>query len=153
MKRIAASAALAASMMTVTSLAAAQGPKPEDAIEFRQGVYKVIGWYFGPLGAMAKGDMPFDPKIAARNAEIVAQMSKVAPDAFVRGSDTGQTAVKPEVWSKPEEFKAKMEAFQKEAAKLAEVAQAGDFDAVRAQIGETGKTCKACHDDFRKRRR
>lgn len=153
MKRIAASAALAASMMAAVPLAVAQGPDPEKAIEFRQGIYKVIGWYFNPLGAMAKGDLPFDAQTAARNADIVAQMSKVAPDAFVRGSDAGETAVKPEVWSKPEDFNAKMEAFQKEAAKLAEVAKAGDFDAVRAQVGETGKTCKSCHDDFRKRRR
>jgi cytochrome c556 len=150
MKRIAASAALAASMVVATSLAVAQGPKPEDVVQFRQGVYKVIGWYSAPLGAMAKGDIPFDANTVARNAEIVAQMSKIAPDAFVRGSNVGDSAVESQVWSHPEEFKAKMEAFQKEAAKLAEVAKGSDVDAVRAQIGETGK---ACHEDFRKRRK
>jgi len=38
---------------------------------------------------------------------------------------------------------------QQEAAKLAEVAQSGDFNAVKAQVGETGKSCKACHDKYR----
>jgi cytochrome c556 len=143
--------------MAVTMLSAlpamAQDPKPEDVIEFRQGVYKIIGWYFGPLGAMAKGDAPFDSQVAARNAQIVADMSMIAPDAFVRGSDRGQTGVLPEVWSKPQDFAKVMDNFQQQTAKLAEVAQSGDFDAFRAQVGETGKACKACHDDFRKKRR
>lgn len=152
MKRVVLSAAMVVSMLSALP-ATAQGPKPEDVIEFRQGVYKVIGWYFGPLGAMAKGDMPFDSKVAARNAQIVADMSKIAPDAFLRGSDSGQTAVLPEVWSKPQDFAKAMENFQQQSAKLAEVAQSGDFDAFRAQVGETGKACKGCHDDFRKKRR
>lgn len=152
MKRVVLTAAMAASMLSALP-AAAQNPKPEDVIEFRQGVYTVIGWYFGPLGAMAKGEMPFDAQVAARNAGIVADMSQVAPDAFVRGSDAGETAVRPEVWSKSQDFAKVMDNFQQQAARLAEVAQAGDFNAFRAQVGETGKACKACHDDFRKKRR
>lgn len=152
MKRVLLTAAMAASMLSALP-AAAQNPKPEDVIEFRQGVYKVIGWYFSPLGAMAKGEVPFDAQVAARNAGIVADMSRVAPDAFVRGSDAGETAVRPEVWSKSQDFAKVMDNFQQQATKLTEVAQAGDFNAFRAQVGETGKACKACHDDFRKKRR
>ena len=38
---------------------------------------------------------------------------------------------------------------QSEAAKLAEVAKGGDFEAVKAPFGETVKACKACHDKYR----
>jgi len=38
---------------------------------------------------------------------------------------------------------------QAQAAKLAEVAKGGDFNAAKAQLGETGKACKACHDKYR----
>ena len=36
-----------------------------------------------------------------------------------------------------------------EAARLAEVARSGEFNAAKAQLGETGKACKACHDKYR----
>lgn len=153
MKRIAASAALAASMMIALPQAWANEPKPEDVAEFRQGIYKVIGWHFGPLGAMAKGDIPFDQQVAIKNSEIVATMSRIAPDSFLRGSNVDKSSALPEIWSKPDQFQSAMERFQKEAATLAEVAKTGDFNAVRAQVGETGKACKSCHDDFRKKRR
>jgi len=39
---------------------------------------------------------------------------------------------------------------QGEVAKLNTVAKAGDIAAIRAQFGEAGKACKACHDDYRK---
>lgn len=153
MKRTAASAVFAAAfLMIAVPPASANDPKPEDVIEFRQGVYKVIGWHFRPLGAMAKGDIPFDRDLAVKNSGVVAAMSHVAPDAFLRGSDVGETSARSEVWSRQDEFRSAMERFQKEAATLAEVSKSGDFSAVRAQIGETGKACKACHDDFRKKR-
>lgn len=152
MKRAMLAATMVASTLAATA-AMAQDPKPEDVIEFRQGAYKVIGWYFGPLGAMAKGEIPFDRDVAARNARIVSDMSHVLPDAFVRGSDVGETAVRPEVWSKPEDFARVLRNLQEQAGKLTTAAESGDFNAFRAQVGETGKACKACHDDFRKKRR
>lgn len=154
MKRIVAPVVLAAAAAVFGGGAAvASDAKPEDVVDFRQGVYKVIGWHFGPLGAMAKGDIPFDRDLAVKNSEIVATMSRVAPDAFVAGSDVGETRAKPEIWRDADGFRSAMERFQKEAQKLADVSKSGDFSAVRAQVGETGKACKACHDDFRKDRR
>jgi cytochrome c556 len=38
---------------------------------------------------------------------------------------------------------------QSEVAKLAQVSKAGDFNALKAQVGEAGKACKACHDEYR----
>jgi len=33
--------------------------------------------------------------------------------------------------------------------KLAEVAAQGDRAAIQGQFGATGKTCKACHDEYK----
>jgi cytochrome c556 len=123
--------------------------KPEDAIKYRQGVYRVIGWNFGPMAAMAKGERPYDAAAFARHAEIVAYMSKLPLEGFVPGSENGDTKAKPEIWLDMEDFKAKLEKMQAEASKLAQVAQGGDFNAAKAQLGETGKACKACHDKYR----
>jgi cytochrome c556 len=123
--------------------------KPEDAIKYRRGVFAVMGWNFGPMAAMAKGDRPFDAADFARRAEIVAYMSKLPLEGFIAGSETGETKAKPEIWLDQDDFKAKLEKMQAEAAKLAEVAKKGDPAASKAQLGETGKACKACHDKYR----
>jgi cytochrome c556 len=147
MKRVvAALLLLACSAFLSTAFAQA---KPEDAIKYRRGVFAVMGWNFGPMAAMAKGDRPWDAALFARNAQIVAYMSKLPLEGFVEGSETGQTKAKPEIWLDMEDFKAKLEKMQAEAAKLAEVAKQGDPAASKAQLGETGKACKACHDKYR----
>ena len=123
--------------------------KPEDAIKFRRGVMAVIGWNFGPMAAMSKGDRPYDAAAFARNAEIVAFMSKLPLEGFTPGSESGETKAKPEIWLDMDDFKAKLEKMQTEVAKLAEVAKGGDLAASKAQLGEAGKACKACHDKYR----
>lgn len=147
MKRCIAALLLFACSATL-SMAYAQA-KPEDAIKFRRGAFAVMGWHFGPMAAMAKGDRPYDAALFARNAEIVAYLSKLPLDGFIAGSESGDTKAKSDIWLDMDDFKAKMEKMQAEAAKLAEVAKQGDPAASKAQLGETGKACKACHDKYR----
>jgi len=148
MKRVPIALLLAVCGALVSGTAFAQ-VKPEDAIKYRQGVYRVIGWNFGPMAAMAKGEKPYDAAAFARHAEIVAFMSKLPLEGFLPGTDKGETKAKPEIWENMDDFKSKLEKMQNEAARLAEVAKGGDFNAVKAQLGETGKACKACHDKYR----
>lgn len=147
MKRLIVAMLLAACGSLFVGSAFAQ--KPEDAIKYRRGVFAVIGWNFGPMAAMVKGDRPYDAAAFARHAEIVAFMSKLPLQGFVPGSDSGDTKAKPEIWQNMDDFKAKLEKMQGEATKLAEVAKRGDLNAAKAQFGETGKSCKACHDEYR----
>jgi cytochrome c556 len=123
--------------------------KPEDAIKYRKSALFVMGMNFGPLAAMAKGERPYDKDAASRHASVVEFMSKLPWTAFGPGTEQGDTKAKPEIWLEMEDFKAKQEKVQAETAKLAEVAKTGDFNALKAQVGETGKACKACHDKFR----
>jgi cytochrome c556 len=125
-------------------------PKPEDVIKFRKGVYQVVFWHFRPMGAMVKGDIPFDQAAFARNAEILAMMATVAPAAFPPGTDKGDTRARPEIWSDAAGFRKVMENFQAETAKLEQVAKgAGSVDQVRAQFGVVTRSCSACHDNYR----
>ena len=55
MKRLLLASLLVACSSLFAGSAFAQA-KPEDAIKYRQGVYRVIGWNFGPMAAMVKGD-------------------------------------------------------------------------------------------------
>lgn len=143
--------ASAATLAMLASLpAAAQFQKPEDAIKYRQSVFTVMANHLGRVGAMAQGRAPFDPKVAADNAAIVVTMSKLPFVAFVEGSDKGApTRAKPEVWKDSAKIKDLAEKMQAEAVKFEAAAKGGNLDAIKAAVGELGKACKACHDDYR----
>ena len=58
--------------------------KPEILVKQRQSAMTLIGKYFGPLGGMAQGKVPFDAKIVQRNAEYLARPGANALGRFRR---------------------------------------------------------------------
>lgn len=66
MKKMIRAAALLAAAAAVSLPAAAQFAKAEDAINYRQSAFAVLGHHFGRLGAMANGKMPYDAAVASR---------------------------------------------------------------------------------------
>lgn len=148
LKPLVLSGALAAAL---TSTAIHAQAKPEEAIKYRQGAYKVIGWNMAPMAAMVKGDVPYNKEAFARHAEIVAFVSKLTLEGFTPGTDKGETKVKPEAFAKMDDFKARMSKMTDETAKLAAVAKTGSFDEIKKQFGATGSSCKSCHDEYKNR--
>ena len=109
-----------------------------------------MGQHFARVGAMANGRIPFDAKVAAENAEIVAAMAKLPWAGFGPGTDKGApTKAKAEIWSEPAKFKDAGDKAMAETAKLATAAKTGNLDALKAAFGATAGTCKACHDAYR----
>lgn len=137
----------------IAGVAHAQAPfaKAEDAIKYRKSALFVMGQHYARIGPVVKGERPYNKDEVARNAAIAEQMSKLPWDGFVAGTDKGETAAKPEIWTDAAKFKSAGEKMQQEMSKLAQLARGGDLNAIKAQFGETGKACKACHDDFRKK--
>ncbi|HQA34387.1 MAG TPA: cytochrome c [Casimicrobium huifangae] len=142
--------AIAAGAVALATTAMAQ-PKPENFVKQRQSALALIGWYFGPLGAVAKGEKPFNKDDAVRATSYLVALSKMPWEGFVAGTENvGNTKAKPEIWSKAADFKKAADNMQTEMAKLAQLASAGDEAGFKKQFGAVGGTCKACHDDFRK---
>ena len=143
--------ALAAGLAAAVTGTTASAVDAEDAIEYRQGVFQVIKWDFGPMVGMAKGKIPFDAEAFAMHAERVAAMAPRALEGFVEGSssDDHDTDAKAEIWADWDKFEGGMQKLENGTAKLAEVAAGGDEMAMKKQLGEVGKTCKGCHDNFR----
>ncbi len=142
-----ASFALAAACAAMSLPAAAQFAKPEDAIKYRQSALFVMGQHFSRLGAMANGRVPYDAAAAATNAEVVADMAKLPWAGFGAGTEGGKA--KPELWKEAAKFKEHQDKMIAETGKLVTAAKAGNIDALKAQFGATGASCKACHDSFR----
>lgn len=133
-----------------TMPAQAQFAKPEDAVKYRKASFTVMAAHFGRLGAMANGRAPYDAKIAAENADLVATLGKLPWTAFGEGTDKGETRAKAEIWKDAGKFKEASDKMQQELGKLSVAAKAGNVDALKATFGPAAASCKACHDAFRK---
>ena len=130
--------------------AQAQFAKPEDAIKYRKAGFTLMAAHFGRLGAMAQGRVPFDAKVAAENADVLATVAKLPWAAFGEDTDKGETRAKPEIWKEAAKFKEASDKNQAEIAKLVAAAKTGNLDNLKAAFGSAAPTCKACHDNFRK---
>lgn len=130
--------------------AAAQFAKPEDAIKYRKAGMTMMAAHFGRVAGMAQGRIPFDAKVAAENAEVAMMLSKLPYAGFGPGTDKGETRAKPEIWAEMDKFNAGAKKMQDEMAKLNVAAKSGNLDAIKAAAGEVGKSCKGCHDEYRK---
>jgi cytochrome c556 len=148
--KLIASLALAVAAGTLAAPAMAQFQKPEDAIKYRKASFTVLATHFGRLGAMANGRAPFDAKVAAESGAVIETAVKLPWEAFVPGTDKGDTRAEPAIWTEQAKFKAASEKAQAEVTKLAAAAKTGNLDAIKASFGAAGASCKACHDDFRK---
>jgi len=143
--------ALAAAIAVACGPAAAQFKSPDDAIEYRQGALAVMGHHFSRIGAMASGKTPYDAQAAQANAELVVTLAKLPWSAFVEGSASGDTNARPEVWSQSDRFKAAAQKFQDATVRLAAAAKTGKPGDLKSAFDATADTCRACHDDFRKK--
>ncbi len=122
-------------------------PKPEEDVRFRQSAFNVIGRNFAQLGAIAKGERPYDQAFAVKTATLLEILAPQPFTAFGPGTDVGTHKADPKVWSDSAKFKEAAEKFQFEIAKLSTAAK--DLDTLKLQVGAVGKTCKGCHDEFR----
>jgi len=124
--------------------------KPEEAIAYRQGIFKAQRWNMVPMAMMVQGKTPYDQATFLRHAQRLDQVSKMAWDGFGPGTDAGApTKARPEIWSNAAGFKQAADAFQAETPKLVAAAQSGNMDQIKAAFGGVAKSCDNCHDNFR----
>lgn len=114
----------------------------------RIALMKKIGGAAGALGAIAKGDKPYDAEVVKASLTTIAETAKAFPNQFNADSDKTDPEVNPKVWDNLDDFKAK-------AAKLSTDAETAlaQLPADQAGVGATLKTlggnCGACHQAYR----
>lgn len=138
-------------LATLPVMAADDDDDPaKGAIKYRQSAMTLVGANFKPMGGMLKGELPYDQAAFAGFAKDLASVASLdLLRGFPADSEGEGSKAKGEIWLNWDDFKSKMEDFQTEAAKLGEVAAGGDMAAIKAQFGATGKTCKACHKEYK----
>ena len=124
--------------------------KAEQAIKYRQSVYKIILWNFGPMAGAVQGKVPYDAAEFGKQAERVATMAPMLLEGYPPDSATGApTRAKPEIWQNFDEFTTLMHNMENKAAALASTAREGSLEKSRTAFGELADACKACHDKYR----
>jgi cytochrome c556 len=120
-------------------------------VKYRQGIMQAQGWHMGVLAAMAKGTRPYDKDVALKHAKFVDSLVQMPWEGFTPGSDTpSNTKAKPEIWTDKAKFDKYSQDVQALTPKL--VTAAGtDLNALRTAVGDVGRACDNCHDDFRKK--
>ena len=150
MQKTVVAAAVVISLGVAAGAAFAQ-VKPDVLVKQRQSAMTLIGKYFGPLGGMAQGKVPFDAKIVQRNAEYLGALSQMPWDGFDASTQSVKSRALPALWEQPGKVKEAVERFTSEVGKLQQVSKGGDEGAIKAQIGAVGKACANCHDNFREK--
>jgi len=129
--------------------AAAQFARPEEAVKYRQATWSVLNLHFTRIGAMTRGRVPFDGRLALRDAEVVAALARLPASAFGPGTDLPNDHARPEIWTETQRFRELGDRMVAETTRLLTVAQTQDLDRLKAAYGAAANTCKECHDAYR----
>ncbi len=86
--------------------------------------------------------------VEAKAKDIMGTADQI-PSVFPKGSTTGKTKAKAEIWEKNEDFVKQAKALNKNASELAAAAKAGNDDEVNVKLKALGETCNSCHKQFR----
>lgn len=142
---------LAAASVLATSYQVAAHLDDEAPMQsYRQSYFTLVAMNFGPIGAMLKGEMPWDDaKIRLFANDLAALANMDVSRAFPPGSDKGTTRAKPEIWENQEDFKSKLGDMRDALAALQIAAGSGDRKLIGEAAGAAGNACKACHDEYK----
>ena len=126
--------------------------RAQTAIDMRQGLLKVVGYYIGPMAGMARGQLDYDADLVSKNVEKMAQLTAMIPDLFKM--DTSQSTLESDslstIWENTQDFNEKAVIVSERANALAKAAKQGKGEFMKA-FGATGAACKSCHDDYRQK--
>ena len=124
-------------------------------ITHRQGIYTVMSGHMKVLKSILFQKHPLAADINYHATEIL-NAAQHHGNAFPEGSDKGRTNALPAIWENPEGFQKAGDDLGKALAIFIETTEIADMDdpeEMQAAYKDVGKTCKACHDDFRKERK
>ena len=103
------------------------------------------------VGEMILGKREFDAESVKAAGQTIAGHAEVIPHKFPEGSIEGPSEATSTIWEEWDSFVKLAEELKATALSMADAAEtAVDEAAIRPHFAAVGKTCLACHEDFRK---
>ncbi|WP_051301711.1 c-type cytochrome [Sedimenticola selenatireducens] len=120
-------------------------------VKERMELMKSMGDQMKKMGAMVKGKETFDAASIAVSAQEIKQAAPEITHLFPEGSSHNPSEALPRIWEERGRFDELTEKMILEAGKLSDLAIEEDRRSIVVQFTKLGKTCSACHTDFRKK--
>jgi cytochrome c556 len=89
--------------------------------------------------------------VVARNAAYLDVLSQMPWDGFAESTKGVKSAALPAAFTDGAKFKQAQDQLRTAVGALNTAAKGGNEAAVKAAIGDVGKACSACHDNFREK--
>jgi cytochrome c556 len=86
--------------------------------------------------------------IEMKAKDIMGTAEKI-PSLFPKGSTTGKTKAKAEIWEKEDEFRKNAKNLGKAASEVADAAKSKDDAAIGVKVKALSEACGNCHKEFR----
>jgi len=124
----------------------------QDVVKEAQTIMKANGRNLGGvLGAMAKGDKPYDQAAVdaalAQLDDTAKKLPTLFPDSTKGLKPEGDYSASPKIWEDKAGFDAKIASFAKVVTEAK--AKIKDLDSLKATVGGIGKECGSCHETYR----
>lgn len=132
----------------LTGSLAAHTDATNPAVIKRMEAMEAIGGSMKTLSGMAKGEMAFDAAKANAAVATIAEKGMTVPALFEANEADPATEALPAIWENWDDFVKKSDDMVMAARGVTAI---GDQGAIGAALGQIGGTCKACHDDYRKK--
>jgi cytochrome c556 len=125
---------------------------PDQPVTKRRALFKEFTRTLEPMGLVARDRQPYQATSFLEQAQALKKLSTQPWPLFTADSNYPPTKANAKVWQQPGEFQVAQEHFQQAVDELAQAAAGTDLDRIKASVGNVQKSCKACHDTFRKDR-
>lgn len=122
----------------------------EATIDYRQGLMRALGGNVAATAAIVVDGAEFRDNLLIHTRYIV-DATRDIPALFPEGSDFGETDALPSIWEEAEKFAQRSQENHEAALALHEAVEQGDEAAIMAGFRSVGQSCRACHEDFRRR--
>lgn len=115
----------------------------------RQNLMKEVGRSVGALGAIVKGEKPYDAATVETALTTINTNIQAFPDQFPAGSESGhETEALPAIWERPDDFRANAGKLHTEVQAVM-ASMPADQEGVKTAMARLGPICSDCHETFR----
>ncbi|MGM0585526.1 MAG: c-type cytochrome [Pseudomonadota bacterium] len=138
--------------LAVSGAAVAQeqvAPDLSEPISLRMNIMKQVGASMEAMGKMAKGETPFEERVAVAAMRTMRAGALGYAAQFPEGSDTGmETEASPKIWEDRAGFEEAVAEFIADTGAALEMPPT-NVEELKQAMGELGENCKGCHEDYR----
>jgi cytochrome c556 len=120
-------------------------------VKQRMELMKDIADRMKEIAEMVRGRQDFDADTVRSAADAVAVHAGKVEELFPEGSVGGASEARRVIWDNWDDFSGLADELESTAVVLAEAAEtAAGADDIRPYFANLGRTCSACHEDYRK---